>query len=467
MMTPQQIAFIVSQLQLLIVRINEESESLEEDRMDILNSTRQRLVENMTALSSSRELYQAERLQYYFIASNYRNQYGVSINNLPIFMMGEHVERTRTVISTDGRCESRRYHFWKLEHPFLNDNDKNQVSSYRASYRMGKRAFEHLVNELSAHEEFNLVASNTIPIYIQVATVLFRLANCHIGYRQAYMLLGVSSGSYNNFTTRILKAIKDQLGYLLTWPSEPARANAIAVGFGSNTGDILNGVIGAVDGKNFIIHQPSPPTVGAMFRDRKNNYSVKLTAVCDSVLRFTYIRVGDSGRTHDAAAFRSSDIASEILRHPDNHFPDNTFMIGDSAYPLGPNLITPFPESQCVLDSRNCTFNRVHSSTRMAIERAFGVLVARWRFTSKYIYMLDQLKINEVITGCCILHNMCIDLGDTGFTDTVHVQDRSAAVPEDEEAPDVGSSSRRVTIFEELMRRRSRRGTARGVEEQL
>ncbi|KAG2192286.1 hypothetical protein INT47_006919 [Mucor saturninus] len=118
----------------------------------------------MTTLHSSRELYQAECLQYDFIARNYRNQYGVSINNLPIFMMGEHVERTRTVISADGRRELRRYHFWRLEHSFLNDSDKNQVSSYRANYRMGKRAFEHLVNELSAHEEFNLVAPNTSPI---------------------------------------------------------------------------------------------------------------------------------------------------------------------------------------------------------------------------------------------------------------------------------------------------------------
>ncbi|KAI7870074.1 uncharacterized protein EV154DRAFT_530313 [Mucor mucedo] len=188
----------------------------------------------MTTLHSSGELYQAERVQYNFIASNYRNEYGVSINYLPIFMMGKHVERTRT------------------------------VSSYRANYRMGKRALEHLVNELLAHEEF-------------FATALFRLGNCHIGYRQAY----------NNFTTRTLKAIEDQL--------DPIRANAIAVGFGSSTEDRLNGVIGAVDGKNFIIHQPSPPIVGAMFRDRKNNYSVKLTAVCNSALRFTYIKVGDSG----------------------------------------------------------------------------------------------------------------------------------------------------------------------------
>ncbi|KAG2211004.1 hypothetical protein INT47_000164 [Mucor saturninus] len=177
---------------------------------------------------------------------------------------------------------------------------------------------------------------------------------------------------------------------LLGVSSDPVRSNAIAIGFGSNTGDRLNSVIGAVDVKYLIIHQPSPPTVGAMFRDRKNNYSVKLTALCDSALRFTYIKVG---RTHDAAAFRSSDIASKIHRHPGSHFPDNTFMIGDSAYPLGPNLITPFPESQCVLDSCKRTFNRVHSLTKMAIERAFGVLLARWRFTSKYIYMLGQIKL--------------------------------------------------------------------------
>lgn len=281
-MNPSQIVTVISELQQVLFRLDEEAESMDDDIQMIMES-------------DNTALYRQQRLQYSFIANDYRNQYGVAITSLPMFFSGEYVERTRTVIDADGRRETRRYHFWSLEHPFLNDDDENQVNSYRATYRMGKDAFENLVNELSNHEEFNFVAPNAIPVYIQVATALFRLANCHVGYRQAYMLLGVSYGSYNNFTRRTLKAIKGRLGHLLAWPTDPEAARAVAHGFGSDNGQRLNGVIGAVDGKNFTIHKPSPDEFGAMFRDRKNDYSVKLTAVCDSNLRFTYISVGDSG----------------------------------------------------------------------------------------------------------------------------------------------------------------------------
>ncbi|KAG2192010.1 hypothetical protein INT47_011527 [Mucor saturninus] len=198
---------------------------------------------------------------------------------------------------------------------------------------MGKDAIENLVNELSNHEESNFAAPNAIPVYIQVATALFRLDNYH--------------------------AIKRRLGYLLAWPTDPEAPRAVAHGFGSDKGQRLNSAMGVVDGKNFMIHKPSPDEFGAMFLDRKNDYSIKRL------------------RTHNAAAFRSSDINYGILESPETFFSENTFIIGDSAYPLGPNLITPFPESQCIPDSRKRTINFVHSATRMAIEKAFGVLVAR------------------------------------------------------------------------------------------
>lgn len=458
-MNPLQIATVMSQLHLHIMELLENSRRLEEDA---------------NSLHSISELLIAERLQYGYIASDFQSQFGVAITSLPIFFGGEYVERTRTVVGADGRRESRRYHFWKLEHPFLNDDDENQVNSYRATYRMSKRAFEHLVNELSLHEAFNLVAPNTIPIYIQIATALFRLANSHIGYRQAYMHLGVSYGSYNNFTKRTVKAIKGRLGHLVAWPTDPEEAGEVALGFGSNDGRRLSHVIGAVDGKNFKIHKPSGEA-GGMFRDRKNDYSVKLTAVCDSELRFTYIRVGDSGivtkaknlkntnmlicinlsgRTHDAAAFTSSDLFRTILANPETYFPGRTFLVGDSAYPLGPNLITPFPESQCLVDSNKRTFNHIHSATRMAIERAFGVLVARWRFTGRYIYLLDQLSINEVITSACILHNMCIDLRDPGFTDVV-LENIRGAVGTEEGNSDINGNDRRTESLTSLIRTRT------------
>ncbi|KAG2195578.1 hypothetical protein INT47_001325 [Mucor saturninus] len=200
--------------------------------------------------SNNTALYRQQRLQYSFIANDYRNQYG------------------------------------SLEHSFLNDDDENQVNSYRVTYRMGKDAFENLVNELSIHEEFNFAAPNAIPVYIQVSTALFRLANCHVGYRQAYMLLGAS-----------------------------------------------------YDGKNFTIHKPSPEEFGAMFRDCKNDYSVKLTAVCDSDLRFTYITVGDSStdgkrKIKDSDKLESGKIQKKKLQLPPSVSTNKPRINGDDAKKL-------------------------------------------------------------------------------------------------------------------------------------
>jgi hypothetical protein len=55
------------------------------------------------------------------------------------------------------------------------------------------------------------------------------------------------------------------------------------------------------------------------------------------------------------------------------------------------------------------------SASRVSIERAFGLLVSRWRIFSHQIYVLDQLDINDIISACCVLHNICIDRGEIQF----------------------------------------------------
>ena len=60
----------------------------------------------------------------------------------------------------------------------------------------------------------------------------------------------------------------------------------------------------------------------------------------------------------------------------------------------------------------------------MTIERAFGVLTARWRILSHKVYIHDQMDINDIITSCCILHNICIEREEEHFeieaTNTPH-----------------------------------------------
>jgi hypothetical protein len=65
-----------------------------------------------------------------------------------------------------------------------------------------------------------------------------------------------------------------------------------------------------------------------------------------------------------------------------------------------------------ILNHRERHFNKVLSSMRMVVERAFGCLKGQWRILSKEIYCTDIERIIKIIHACCILHNLCIDMGD-------------------------------------------------------
>ena len=52
----------------------------------------------------------------------------------------------------------------------------------------------------------------------------------------------------------------------------------------------------------------------------------------------------------------------------------------------------------------------------MTIEkRAFGRLVARWRFLSHHVFIQKVEDMCMIIAACCIMHNLCIDLEDEDF----------------------------------------------------
>jgi hypothetical protein len=190
------------------------------------------------------------------------------------------------------------YHYWTVSHPFLTDDD-NPRTSYRAMYRMNRTTFERIVNDLSNHSEFALTAANALPSYIQISCAISRLANWHIGYRNANVGWGVSHGTYMNATRRFVKAVKETYRNVIHWPVDREKVQEIQQGFQHPLGEFgphrLPGVIGALDGKNVVIKAPSPPSYAEYWRDRKGKFSVKLTAVCDHMCRFTYISVGDSG----------------------------------------------------------------------------------------------------------------------------------------------------------------------------
>lgn len=124
--------------------------------------------------------------------------------------------------------------------------------------------------------------------------------------------------------------------------------------------------------------------------------------MCDHNKKIRDIFVGYPGSVHDARVFRTSPFYETLPNKCDNHF-----IIGDSAYPCLPHLLTPFKDNGFLTRPQQ-NYNFLLSRSRYIIEHCFGLLKQRFRS----LYHLKLKNIGEIvhfIRACAVLHNLCID----------------------------------------------------------
>eukprot|EP00733_Pompholyxophrys_punicea_P001705 Pompholyxophrys_punicea_v1_NODE_958_length_1097_cov_10.704415.p2 type:complete len:169 gc:universal NODE_958_length_1097_cov_10.704415:575-69(-) len=140
---------------------------------------------------------------------------------------------------------------------------------------------------------------------------------------------------------------------------------------------VTNSVVLELDTVSFLILFLNQRTM-VVIGNRKQFPSINCLAVCDESGKFTFVDVGSPGSLHDARIFKRSELFDMMLRRNMQYFPNICYLLGDSAYPLLPWLLTPFPE-RAQMQEFERIYNRIHSSMRMTIERAFGKLKGRFR----------------------------------------------------------------------------------------
>ena len=84
------------------------------------------------------------------------------------------------------------------------------------------------------------------------------------------------------------------------------------------------------------------------------------------------------------------------------------WIAGDEAYMCTEDLITPVPSSHA--SSEEDSFNFFHSSLRMHVEQAFGMLMAKWGIFQKPLG-LPVRKSSRIIAVAMKLHNFCLSKG--------------------------------------------------------
>lgn len=125
-------------------------------------------------------------------------------------------------------------------------------------------------------------------------------------------------------------------------------------------------------------------------------------------------------------------------------------MVGDAGYPNTPYLCTPFTHRGGRVDRLSVpekAYQKSLLTTRNTVERSYGLLKRRFPILMYGIQVQRVAVIQKIIAVCCVLHNICIDMGD------VEVDDLS--LPNELPAPQPDQDTNPQQIEQEIIVRRN------------
>ena len=136
-------------------------------------------------------------------------------------------------------------------------------------------------------------------------------------------------------------------------------------------------------------------------------------------LEFIMVKAGVPGRACDISILNTSAIGKDPWRFVKRGF----YLLADGGYNVMPWCLVPFTDKHGhVVTQEETKFNFALSSTRMAVERAFGVLKARFRALGHHVVSVwHRDETIRLVLSACVLHNICRRQHDyCGLEDPVH-----------------------------------------------
>ena len=142
--------------------------------------------------------------------------------------------------------------------------------------------------------------------------------------------------------------------------------------------------------------------------------SVMLEAVASHDLWIWHAFFGVAGSNNDINVLNRSPLFTEVLqgRAPEVHFTVNGtgynmgYYLADGIYPEWATFVKTIPLPQCEKDK---LYAEHQEGARKDVERAFGVLQARFAIIRNPSRMWQMNSLAEIMYACIILHNMIVE----------------------------------------------------------
>lgn len=225
----------------------------------------------------------------------------------------------------------------------------------------------------------------------------------------------VSIQVVSNIIPEMAKLIWESLSPVVFEPFDTKKMLEISRDFYNSRG--FPHIVGAVDGKHVKIKNFARQ--GSTFFNYKSFFSVVLMAVCDAHKKFVFVDIGAPGSLSDGHVWKQTSLHKKIengeIKFPEPSTLPKTgvkapyFFLGDEAFGLSEHMLVPFRgKASGNLTDQEINFNHHHSSSRICIENAFGIMSARWRVFLNTIEASES-TVKLIIQLGVVLHNWMLE----------------------------------------------------------
>ena len=189
----------------------------------------------------------------------------------------------------------------------------------------------------------------------------------------------------------------------------------------------LPGMLGSLDCTHFVWRMCPTELRGQYMRGDHSHPTVMLEAVASQDLWVLHAFCGPAGSQNDINVLQQSPLflterngtAPKCPFYVNNHLYKRGYYLTDGIYPTWSVFVKSFPYPHIVKEKK---FKRQHEAARKDVERAFGVLKAKWHILHRPMCATSVKKIRMVVYACIIMHNMILK-DDGNAIAPVHIRD--------------------------------------------
>ncbi|XP_013596032.1 PREDICTED: putative nuclease HARBI1 [Brassica oleracea var. oleracea] len=308
-----------------------------------------------------------------------------------------------------------------LWNDYFKENPTYQPEMFRRRFRMNKPLFLRIVDALTNEVPYFQQRRNAHGRYglstLQKCTAAIRM----LAYGQSgdtydeYLRLGESTAllCLDNFTNAIIQLFGDEY---LRRPTADDLQRLLDIGELRG----FPGMVGSIDCMHWE-WKNCPTAWRGQYTRGSGKPTIILEAVASQDLWIWHAFFGLPGTLNDINVLDRSPVFDDILqgRAPKVNFKVNNhnyrmaYYLTDGIYPKWSTFIQSISLPQT---PRAQLFAQHQEAVRKDVERAFGVLQARFAIVKNPALLWDKEKIGRIMRCCVILHNMIVEDERDRFT---------------------------------------------------